>query len=166
VALNGKRLAFVPLIEKLNRVGGRHGVGRLDLIENRLIGIKTREIYEAPAATILDQAHSELENLVLDRELIHYKRLLSEKYSELVYYGLWFTPLRESLDDFFASYQDRITGSVRFKLERGALTVVGRKSPHSLYSEALATYSARDEFDRSSAEGFMKIWGLPYEKRR
>ncbi|OGX06198.1 MAG: argininosuccinate synthase [Omnitrophica bacterium RIFCSPLOWO2_12_FULL_50_11] len=166
VSLNGKRMSLVPLIERLNALGGRYGAGRMDLVENRLVGIKSREVYEAPAATILNLAHEELESLVLDRELMHYKRLLSEKYSELVYYGLWFTPLREALDQFFASYQNRVTGSVRMKLQCGSLAVVGRRSPRSLYSERLATYSARDEFDRAAAEGFLKIWGLPYEKKR
>lgn len=166
VSLNGKRMAFVPLIEQLNVLGGRYGVGRADLVENRLVGIKSREVYEAPAATILSLAHEELESLVLDRELIHYKRLLSEKYAELVYYGLWFTPLREALDQFFASYQKRVTGSVKVKLQSGSLAVAGRRSPHSLYSERLATYSERDQFDRTAAEGFLKIWGLPYEKKK
>lgn len=162
-ALNGKKLGFVPLIERLNELGGRYGVGRVDQIENRLVGIKSREIYEAPAAAILHLAHDELESLVLDRQLSHYKRILSEKYSDLVYEGLWFTPLREALDHFFASYQRRLTGEIRIKLDRGHAMATGRKSPHSMYSERLATYSAKDEFDRSAAEGFMKVWGLPYE---
>ncbi len=163
VSLNGKRTAFVPLIEKLNQLGGRFGVGRVDQIENRLVGIKSRELYEAPAATILHSAHQELEGMVMDREFLHYKRLLSEKYSELVYYGLWFSPLREALDQFFATHQKRVTGVIRIKLDRGNAMVVGRKSPNSRYSEKLATYSAKDTFDRTAAEGFMKIWGLPYE---
>src|SRR3989338_4873095 len=162
-SFNGKAMAFVPLIEKLNELGGRYGIGRVDHIENRLVGIKSRELYEAPAATILHLAHSELESFVLDREFIHYKKVLSEKYSELVYFGLWFTPLREALDQFFAAQQKRVTGTIRIKLDRGTATVVGRKSPYSMYSERLATYSKGDEFDRNAAEGFMKIWGLPYE---
>ena len=166
VSLNGKAMAFVALIERLNELGGRYGVGRMDQIENRLVGIKSRELYEAPAATILHLAHQELEGFVSDRDFIHYKRVLSEKYSELVYYGLWFTPLREALDRFFASQQKKVTGTIKIKLEQGNATVVGRKSPHSLYSERLATYSAKDEFDRKAAEGFMKIWGLPYEGRK
>ena len=166
IAIKGKRLSLVSLIERLNQVGGHYGVGRIDMVENRLVGIKSREIYEAPAATILHLAHGALESLVLDRELLHYKRLLSEKYAELVYFGLWYSPLREALDEFFASYQDRVSGTVKVKLARGTATVVGRKSEHSLYSEKLATYSAQDEFDRSAAEGFIKIWGLPYERRK
>ncbi len=163
VALNGRPMSFTAVIEQLTDLGGKYGIGRLDLIENRLVGIKSREIYEAPQAEILHTAHEALESLVLDRELLHYKRLLSEKYSELVYYGLWFSRLRKALDEFFASYQNRVTGTVRLKLEAGRVNVVGRKSPFTLYSEGLATYSARDTFDKSSAEGFMKIWGLPYE---
>ena len=128
-----------------------------------MIGIKSREIYEAPAAVILLTAHAELEGLVMDREFSHYKRILSEKYSELVYYGLWFTPLREALDQFFATHQKRVTGEIKMKLARGHAIVAGRKSPYSKYSEKLATYSKKDEFDRNASEGFMKIWGLPYE---
>ncbi|MBI4358210.1 MAG: argininosuccinate synthase [Candidatus Omnitrophica bacterium] len=165
VSLNGKPMSFVSLIDRLNRLGGQYGVGRIDHIENRLVGIKSRELYEAPAATILHLAHEELENLVMDREFLHYRRVLSEKYSELIYYGLWFTPLKDALDQFFAAHQKRVTGTIRMKLDRGNAVVVGRKSPYSLYSEKLATYSAKDEFDRTAAEGFMKIWGLPYEGR-
>ena len=163
VSLNGKVMTFVAVIEKLNQLGGFYGVGRIDQIENRLVGIKSRELYEAPAATILQLAHEELEGFVMDREFIHYKRVLSEKYAELVYFGLWFSPLRESLDQFFASNQNRVTGVIRIKLDRGTAMVVGRKSPNSGYSEKLATYSAKDQFDRTASEGFMKIWGLPYE---
>jgi argininosuccinate synthase len=164
VSLNGKRMSLVSLIEQLTEWGGRYGIGRLDLIENRLVGIKSREIYEAPQAEILHAAHEALESLVLDRETLHYRRILSEKYSELVYNGLWFSMLREALDDFFASYQNRMTGTVRLKLEAGRASVVGRRSPNSLYSKSLATYSEQDAFDRNAAEGFMKIWGLPYER--
>jgi argininosuccinate synthase len=165
VALNGKEMALVALIEKLNELGGRYGVGRVDLIENRLVGIKSREIYEAPAAAILHLAHEELENFVMDREFIHYKRVMSEKYAELAYYGLWFTPLREALDQFFGAHQKKVTGVIRIKLDAGTAAVVGRKSPNSLYSERLATYSEKDQFDRTAAEGFMKIWGMPYRGR-
>lgn len=163
VSLGGREMAFVPMIEKLNQLGARYGVGRVDQIENRLVGIKSRELYEAPGATILHLAHQELEGLVMDREFSHFKRVLSEKYAGLVYYGLWFTPLREALDRFFAAHQNKVTGTIRMKLDRGHATVVGRKSLYSRYSEKLATYSGKDEFDRTAAEGFMKIWGLPYE---
>ena len=163
VGLNGRRIPWVELIQKVTQLAGAYGVGRLDQIENRLVGIKSREIYEAPAATVLLLAHEELEGMVMDREFLHYKRILSEKYSELVYDGLWFTPLKRALDQFFQSNQKRVTGKVRIKLSRGEAACVGRSSPYSVYSERLATYSEKDAFDRTAAEGFMKIWGLPYE---
>jgi len=161
--LNGKQMGLVALIEALNKVGGDYGVGRFDMIENRLVGIKSREVYEAPAAEILLRAHSELESMVMDREFIHYKRLLSEKYAQLVYFGLWFSPLKDALDEFFKLHQNRVTGLVRVKLHQGHALCVGRESKYSLYSEKLATYTAADEFDHTSAKGFMKVWGLPYE---
>ncbi len=163
VKLDGKAKGLVALIEDLNEIAGAYGVGRFDQIENRLVGIKSREVYEAPAAHVLIKAHEDLEGMVMDREYSHYKKLLSEKYAELVYFGLWFSPLKDSLDHFFKSNQKRVTGKIRFKLEKGHATIVGRQSPFSLYSEKLATYSEGDIFDRKSAEGFMKIWGLPYE---
>ena len=163
VALDGVRMPLVALIELLNKVAGQYGVGRFDMIENRLVGIKSREVYEAPAADVLLKAHEELEGFVMDREFLHYKRLLSEKYAELAYFGLWFSPLKRALDAFFASNQDRVTGKVRFKLGHGHALCVGRESKFALYKEKLATYSTGDLFDRKAATGFMKIWGLPYE---
>lgn len=163
--LNGKSQTLVALIEQLNELAGKFGIGRVDMIENRIVGIKSREIYEAPAATILLKAHEELEDLIFDREFLHFKRYLSDKYAELVYYGLWFTPLREALDSCFKRHQHLVSGTVRFRLEAGCATVVGRKSPHSLYSESLATYSAKDAFDHRAANGFIKVWGLPYQKK-
>jgi argininosuccinate synthase len=163
VSVNGKRLSGVALIERLNVLGGAHGVGRSDVIENRLVGIKSREVYEAPAATILLAAHQELERLVLDRELFHYKEGVSHRYAELIYYGLWCTPLKRALDAFIAATQQRVTGTVRVKLYKGTVQVIGRRSPHSLYQERLATYSSKDQFDQRAAEGFIKLWGLPYE---
>ena len=163
VKLNGVRKTLVAMIESLNKIAGSYGVGRFDQIENRLVGIKTREVYEAPAAEVLLKAHEELEGMVMDREFLHYKKLLSEKYAELVYFGLWFSPLKEALDQFFKTNQRRVTGKIRIKLDRGHAICVGRKSPFSLYSEKLATYSEGDIFDRKMAEGFLKIWGLPYE---
>ena len=163
VSLNGKRVPFVELIQKIENIAGVYGIGRMDQMENRLVGIKSREIYEAPAAEVLLLAHEELEGLVMDREFLHYKRVLSEKYAELVYYGLWFSPLKEALDHFFKSNQDRVTGKVRIKLTPGKAVSSGKSSPYSLYSERLATYSEKDQFDRTAAVGFMKIWGLPYE---
>jgi argininosuccinate synthase len=164
IRLNGTPLGLVSLIERVGAIGARYGIGRVDMIENRVVGIKSREVYEAPAATLLIQAHEEIESLVFDREFLHYKRLLSEKYAELVYYGLWFSPLREALDVFFARHQERVNGVVKFRMTAGQARVIGRKSPESLYSESLATYSEKDRFDRNAAEGFIKLWGLPYEK--
>ncbi len=162
--LNGKKLDALKLIAELNALGAAYGIGRMDMIENRLVGIKSRETYEAPAATILIQAHRDLESLVLDRELLHYKEGISQKYAELVYYGLWFTPLREALDVFVEKTQKRVTGTVRVKLRKFTSQVVGRKSPHSLYRESLATYSAKDTFDQRLAKGFIDLWALPYKK--
>jgi len=162
VKLNGQRMSLVALIDKLNLIAGKFGVGRVDMIENRVVGIKSREVYEAPAAEILMRAHEELESMILDREFLHYKRALSDKYADLVYYGLWFTPLKGALDNFFRTHQRLITGTVRFKLESGKAVITGRKSPNSVYSEALATYSAKDAFDHKAANGFIKLWGLPY----
>ena len=164
-SLNGKRYSPMEIINKLNAIGALHGVGRSDMVENRLVGIKSREIYEAPAASILHTAHKELEALVLDREVLHFKDMISLKYSELIYNGLWYSRLRESLDKFIENTQKAVTGDVRLKLYKGSSCVVGRRSRFSLYSEKLATYTKEDKFDHTAAEGFIKIWGLPYEKR-
>jgi len=165
VALNGRRLDLVRLIQRLNRIGSIHGIGRTDLIESRVVGIKSREVYEAPAAQILMEAHAELERLVLDRELLHFKQIIGLKYAELVYDGLWFTPLKIALDAFVNETQARVTGTVRLALARGSCQVVGRKSPYGLYQKQLATYAGEDAFDQTAAEGFIKLWGLPYEAR-
>lgn len=162
--LNGKGIKRFNLIEKLNRIGGECSVGRSDLVENRLVGIKSREVYEAPAAFILIKAHQALESLTLDRELLHFKYIVSLKYAELIYYGLWYTPLRKSLDRFIDYTQNNVTGTVRLKIEPGSCAVVGRKSPYSLYKAELATYSAKDKFDQKLAKGFIELWGLPYKK--
>ena len=161
--LNGRRLDGIALIERLNAVGAAHGVGRSDMMESRVIGIKSREVYEAPAGTILLDAHQELERMVLDRELLHVKQSIAATYARLVYNGLWLTPLKSALDAFVRETQRRVTGTVRLKLFKGSCQVVGRKSPESLYRERLATYSARDQFDQRAAEGFIKLYGLPYE---
>jgi len=161
--IDGKTLKLRNLISQLNEIGGLHGVGRTDLVENRLVGIKSREIYEAPAATILYTAHKELESLVLDRELAHFKETASLKYSELVYYGLWYSPLKEALDSFVNSTQKRVSGSVKLKLFKGNCVAVARKSPHSLYKKELSTYGKEDKFNQKLAEGFIKIWGMPYK---
>lgn len=163
VQLNGRRLGPVPLVERLNALGGAHGIGRSDMMESRVVGIKSREVYEAPAATILLAAHAELERLVLDRELLAVKQGLAATYARLVYGGLWLTPLKGALDAFVNETQRRVTGTVRVKLYKGTCRVVGRKSPSSLYRERLATYSAKDQFDQRAAEGFIKLYGLPYE---
>ncbi len=164
VSIDGRRLDSLTLIADLNALGSLYGIGRMDMIENRLVGIKSRETYEAPAATILLQAHRDLEALVLDRELLHYKEGISQKYAELVYYGLWFTPLKKALDAFVESTQKRVTGTVRVRLRKFSSHVIGRTSPHSLYNESLATYSAKDKFDQRLAKGFIDLWALPYKK--
>jgi len=163
VSVNGTRAGGVALVERLNRLGAAHSIGRADLIESRVVGIKSREVYEAPAATILLEAHQELERLVLDRELLQFKQGIAADYARLVYAGLWLTPLKRALDAFVRQTQRRVTGTVRLTLFKGTCRVVGRSSPHSLYRERLATYSARDAFDQRAAEGFIKLYGLPYE---
>ncbi|MDD5428071.1 MAG: argininosuccinate synthase [Candidatus Omnitrophica bacterium] len=162
VKLNGKAADGVSLITKLARIAGDAGVGRSDMIENRLVGIKSREIYEAPAGWVLYKAHKALEALTLDRETLHFKELVAQKYSELTYYGLWYTPLKEALDKFVDETQAVVNGTVRLKLHKGTCSVVGRKSPDSLYKKELATYEKGDVFDQSLAKGFIEIWGLPY----
>jgi len=160
VSLDGKATEPVPLIERLNAVAGEHGVGRIDMVENRLVGIKSRETYECPAAVALLTAHRDLEGLCLERELSHYKRMLELKYSELVYYGLWYSPLRRALDAFMDVTQETVTGTVRLKLHKGTCVPVGRKSDQSLYRYDLATYDQADRFDQSQAVGFIRLWGL------
>lgn len=162
--LNDQRIRPIDLIDRLNRIGGEYGIGRSDLVENRLVGIKSREIYEAPAASILIKAHEALESLTLDRELAHFKSVVSLKYAELIYYGLWYTQLKESLDKFIDHTQKNVTGLVKLKLKPGSATVVGRKSAYSLYRPELATYSKEDKFDQKLAKGFIELWGLPYKK--
>jgi argininosuccinate synthase len=162
--IDGRVYKLKNLIMYLNEIGGLHGVGRADLVENRLVGIKSREIYEAPAATILHTAHKELESVVLDRELAHFKELIALKYSELVYYGLWYSPLKEALDGFVNSTQKYVTGTIKLKLSKGTCVAVARKSPHALYKKELATYGKEDKFKQKLAEGFIKIWGLPYQR--
>jgi len=159
--LNGQYYSLVNLVEELNRLGGEQGYGRVDHLENRLVGIKSREIYECPAAFLLVEAYRDLENLVTPREVTHFKPILEEKYSQVVYEGLWYSPLREALDAFMAKVAARVTGTVRIKLFKGSAQVVGRKSEYSLYDLGLATYDKGDMFDHQAAEGFIKLWGLP-----
>jgi len=164
VKINGKKRNPVDLILKLNEIGGKNGIGRTDLVENRLVGIKSREIYEAPGAWILYHSHKDMESLVLDRELLHFKEIIALKYAELVYYGLWFTPLKKALDAFINNTQKHVSGAVKVKLLKGVASVVGRASPYSLYKKEMATYDKGDKFDRSIAEGFISVWGMPYKK--
>ncbi|PSB14889.1 argininosuccinate synthase [filamentous cyanobacterium Phorm 46] len=161
VSLNGKELAPVALITQLNAIAGNHGVGRIDMIENRLVGIKSREIYETPAILVLMHAHRDLESLTLTADVTRYKRGIEETYSEMIYNGLWYNPLKTALDAFIQDTQKRVTGTVRLKMFKGNATIVGRKSEYSLYSFDLATYGAEDEFDHKAAEGFVYVWGLP-----
>jgi argininosuccinate synthase len=162
-AVNGVSMGLVELIGSLETIAGTHGVGRIDMVENRLVGIKSREIYEAPAAVVLHAAHRELETLVIPKDLERLKNGLSTAYADLIYNGLWFTPTRTALDALVSDVQRRVTGRVRVKLFKGSCCVVGRRSPHALYDENLATYDDGDEFDHGAAEGFIKIWGLPVE---
>ena len=161
--VNGVSMPFAELINSLETIAGAHGIGRIDMVENRLVGIKSREIYEAPAACVLHAAHRELEALVIPRDLERLKVSLSKAYADLVYDGLWFSVTRESIDAFVASIQKRVNGIVRVKLFKGDCRVVGRKSPMSLYDTGLATYDEGDQFDHAAAEGFIKIFGLPIE---
>jgi len=161
--INGVPMPLVELIDSLETIAGAHGVGRIDMVENRLVGIKSREIYEAPAAVVLHAAHRELEGFVIARDLERIARDLGRTYADLVYNGLWYSSTREAIDALVAKVQERVTGTVRIKLFKGTCTVVGRTSPFALYDHGLATYDAGDLFDHSAAVGFIKIWGLPIE---
>ncbi|WP_026736616.1 argininosuccinate synthase [Fischerella sp. PCC 9605] len=160
-SLNGEAKNSIELIEQINQVAGRHGVGRIDMIENRLVGIKSREIYESPAMVVLIQAHRDLESLTLTADVTHYKRGIEESYSQLIYNGLWYSPLKAALDAFIQKTQEQVSGTVRVKLFKGNAAIVGRRSENSLYTPDLATYGAEDQFDHKAAEGFIYVWGLP-----
>jgi argininosuccinate synthase len=160
-SLNGQTLDPVSLISQLNEKVGNHGVGRIDMIENRVVGIKSREIYEAPALLVLIDAHRDLESLTLTADVSQYKRGLEETYGHLIYRGLWYSPLKQALDAFIQETQKQVSGTVRVKLFKGNATVVGRQSPNSIYSAELSTYGEEDGFDHRAAEGFIYIWGLP-----
>ena len=164
VKLDGKKTALKDIIMALNKTAGAYGIGRSDMVENRLVGIKSREIYEAPGATVILAAHRELESLVLDRETSHFKETVSLKYSELIYYGLWYSELKKALDGFINSTQKYVTGSIKMKLMPGQCVVAGRQSPYSLYKKELATYGKEDKFDQKLAEGFIRLWGMPYKR--
>jgi argininosuccinate synthase len=159
-ALDGKPIDGVALLETLNKLGGEHGVGRIDHVENRLVGIKSRELYEAPAAVILHTAHRELESICLSKQAQRFKTMVSQEYADLVYNGLWFSGFHQDLAAFVASNQRFVSGQVRLKLFKGQAIVVGRKSEHSLYSHKLATYERGDQFDHEAAKGFIRLWGL------
>ncbi|HPN73146.1 MAG TPA: argininosuccinate synthase [Candidatus Omnitrophota bacterium] len=162
VAMDGKKCAPAELVRKLNTLAGKHGVGRVDMIEDRLVGIKSREVYEAPASTVLYAAHTALEEMTLDRATREYKNFIAQRYAELVYNGLWFTPLRESLDTFVDKTQENVSGDVELKLYKGNVSVSSRKSPNSRYKLELATYGEGDVFDQSLAKGFIDLWAMPY----
>jgi argininosuccinate synthase len=161
VSLNGKKLAGVPLLEELNRIGGEHAIGRIDLVENRFVGMKSRGCYETPGGTILMAAIRELEALTLDRYTLHYKQKLALDYAEMVYNGLWFTPLREALDSFFESVSEPVTGEITMRLFKGNLEPVSRKSPNSLYSLNIASFTMGADYDQKDALGFINLIGLP-----
>jgi argininosuccinate synthase len=165
VALDGKRLRPVAMIEALNRIAGAHGVGRLDLVENRLVGIKSRGVYETPAGTVLHIAHRELERLVLDRDTLHFKQGVSVRYAQLIYDGLWFSTLREALAGFVDETETEVTGEVRLRLYKGTAEAVGRRSPRSLYRQDLATFGEGMAYDHQDAEGFIRLFGLPERVR-
>ena len=160
VTANGQKLKPVELVEKLNEIAAANGVGRTELVENRLVGIKSRGAYETPGGTLLVMAHRELESIALDRETLHYQQLLSLRYAEMVYYGMWFTPLRESLDAFYTQSQKRVTGTVGLTLWKGNLTVASRKSPYSLYRTNLASFTMTG-YNPKDAEGFINLFALP-----
>jgi argininosuccinate synthase len=163
VAVNGVAMAFADVVASVGTIAGVHGVGRIDMIENRLVGIKSREVYEAPAAVVLHVAHRDLESLVCPRDLLRMKHEMGVRYADMVYSGAWHSPVREAMDAFVASAQARVTGVVRVRLFKGSAQVVGRRSPHALYDRGLATYVERDTFDHGAAAGFITIVGLPIE---
>ncbi len=160
VAIDGKKYDAVTLVERLNRIGAANAIGRVDLVENRLVGMKSRGVYETPGGTILYAAHSELEHIILDKDTLHYKDIVAQRYAELVYNGQWYTPLREAIDAFVESTQKYVTGTVRLKLYKGSISAAGVKSPYSLYREDLATFSQDEVYDQKKAEGFIDLFGL------
>ncbi len=160
-AIDGERKSLLDIVYAMNEIAGRNGYGRLDMIENRLVGVKSRECYEAPGGLALIEAHKALEDLCLERDLLHFKLGLEQKWAEAVYNGQWFSPLKEALDAFMAQTQENLTGDVRLRFFKGTCTVAGRRSDYSLYSEALATYDAGDAFDHASAKGFINLYALP-----
>lgn len=165
VSINGVYYDSVSLLEKLNKIGGENGIGIIDMVENRLVGMKSRGIYETPGGTLLYKAHKELEYLTLDRNTMQFKDMVAQKYAQLVYDGLWFTPLREAMDAFVDSTQEYVTGVVKLKLYKGSCTNVGSKSPYSLYNKDFATFGEDDVYNQKDAEGFINLFGLPITVR-
>jgi argininosuccinate synthase len=161
VSVNGESLSPANLVGRLNEIGGRHGVGRVDLVENRLVGMKSRGVYETPGGTLLFDAHRELESICLDRDTLHFKEIIAARYAEMVYFGQWFHPLRVALQAFIDQTQLHVSGQVRLKLYKGSVIVAGRTSPYSLYREDFATFGQEDVYDQSDAEGFIHLFGLP-----
>ena len=166
VSIDGISYSLSGLILELNKIAGKHGVGRIDHVENRLVGIKSREVYECPGALTLIKAHKELEDITLVKEVAHFKPVIEKKITEVIYEGLWFSPITKALQAFLQETQKNVTGTVRVKLFKGHAIVEGRKSPNSLYDEKLATYTSDDEFDHAAAVGFIKLWGLPTKVQR
>ncbi|MBU0573061.1 MAG: argininosuccinate synthase [Candidatus Margulisiibacteriota bacterium] len=160
-AVNGKKMKVYDVVRELNKIGGKHGIGRTDIVENRLVGIKSRGVYETPGGTLIYAAHRALESITLDKETLQYKLLVAEKYAQLIYNGQWFTDIRRALDAFIDKTQENVTGTARLKLYKGNCTVVGRKSPCSLYHPELATFEKESIYDQKDAEGFIKLFGLP-----
>ncbi len=165
VSVDGKRMSAVALLETLNKIGGEHGVGRIDLVENRFVGMKSRGCYETPGGALILTAYRELESLTLDKNLMHYKQRLSLDYAELVYNGLWFTPLREALDAFFETAAQSVTGEVRLRMYKGNIDPVSRKSPNSLYSLDITSFTMGASYDQKDAQGFINLIGLPIKVR-
>jgi argininosuccinate synthase len=161
VNVDNKKIKPIDLITKLNEIAGTNGIGRMDIIENRLVGMKSRGVYESPAAVVLYAAHKELESITIDRDTLHFKQSLSSKYAEIAYYGLWFSPLREALDSFINNIQKYVTGSIKLKFYKGNITVVSRIAKSSLYSKKLATFEKDEIYNHKDAEGFINLWGLP-----
>lgn len=164
-SVNGKKMKVSDIIRELNRLGGKHGIGIIDIVENRVVGMKSRGVYETPGGTILLAAHKQLEELILDRDTLAFKKTVSDKYADLVYEGKWFCPLREALQAFIESTQDRITGEVKFKLYKGNIIKAGTTSPYTLYSESLASFTTGDLYDHHDAEGFIHLFGLSMKVR-
>lgn len=161
VAIDGEKMEPVEIVKKLNELGGANGIGLADLVENRLVGMKSRGVYETPGGTILYRAHQVLETITLDRDTQHYKELVANRYAELVYFGQWFTPLRESLQAFVDKTQETVTGDVKLKLYKGNIINAGVTSPYTLYSEAFATFDEDDVYDQTDSAGFINLFGLP-----